>query len=276
MYEFVEGNPRISFSKLGNGLPIIFLHGIGGNSSNWEDQQIYFSKNYTTIAWNARGYSYSDDYNGPLNFSDFSEDLVRLLDYLEINKAHLVGLSMGARILMDFYSKNANRVATLTLCDCYYSFNNFLSPEERRKYIEIRQKPLTEGKSITDLAPDIIKSLVSPTCNEYIKQKIYNSLSQIRSESYLKTIKEATNYDVTNKLNSFKIPVQLIYGEHDKLTPPSLGLEIKNKIDGAELSIIKNAGHLPNMEQPEVFNDIVEGFITKYNSLAKYYEKNDE
>ena len=74
MYEFVEGNPRISFSRLGNGLPIIFLHGIGGNSSNWEEQQIYFSKNYTTIAWNARGYLYSDYYNGPLNFSDFSEE----------------------------------------------------------------------------------------------------------------------------------------------------------------------------------------------------------
>ncbi|MBF86710.1 MAG: alpha/beta hydrolase [Pelagibacterales bacterium] len=273
MYKFLDGCPRISYSIVGKGLPLIFLHGIGGNSLNWQDQQKYFSKNFTTIAWNARGYSLSEDYTGPLKFSDFSKDLLRLIDSLNIKKAHFVGLSMGARILMDFYSNNKIRIASLTLCDCYYSFKNFLNPKERKKYIEIRQKPLLEGKSLTDLAPEIIKSLVSPNCSESVRKKIYESLSTIRKESYLKTIKEATNYDVTHQLSSFTVPVQLIYGEDDKLTPPSLGLEIKNKINGSKLSIIKDAGHLPNIEQPKKFNDVLEEFLSQYKNCAEYYGK---
>ena len=55
-HKFVEGNPRISFKELGNGPPVIFLHGIGGNHSNWYDQQSYISNRFTAIAWDARGY----------------------------------------------------------------------------------------------------------------------------------------------------------------------------------------------------------------------------
>ena len=267
--------PRIHHKIVGKGPPLIFLHGIGGNSSNWEEQQIFFSKEYTTIAWDARGYGHSDDYDGPLIFSDFGKDLAILLDTLNIKKAHFVGLSMGARILMDFFSVYSKRVATLTLCDCYYSFDkNFLNPSKRKKYIEIRQKPLLEGKTLMDIAPKIIKSLVSPCCSENVKKKIYNSLSLIRSESYLKTIKEAVNYDVTKGLSNFNVPIQLIFGEHDALTPPSLGKSMKEKIINSSLDIIPNAGHLSNMEKPETFNKVLLNFLSKYKNKAIYLGNN--
>mgnify|MGYP001266875424 CR=1 FL=1 len=269
---YIGSNPRIYYKTIGKGPPLIFLHGIGGNSSNWEEQQIYFSREYTTIAWDARGYGHSEDYYGPLTFSDFSKDLAVLLESLNIKKAHFVGLSMGARILMDFFSVYSKRVATLTLCDCYYSFEeNFLNLSKRKKYIEIRQKPLLEGKALTDIAPKIIKSLVSPSCSENIKKKIYNSLSKIRSESYLKTIKEAINYDVTKGLSNFNVPVQLIFGEHDALTPPSLGESMKEKIINSNLDIIPNAGHLSNMEKPEIFNKILLNFLSKHKNKANYF-----
>ncbi len=272
---YTGSKPRIHHRTIGKGPPLIFLHGIGGNSSNWEEQQIFFSKEYTTIAWDARGYGHSEDYDGPLNFSDFGKDLEILLDVLNIKKAHFVGLSMGARILMDFFSVYRKRVATLTLCDCYYSFDkNFLNPSKRKKYIEIRQKPLLEGKTLMDIAPKIIKSLVSPSCSENVKKKIYNSLSQIRSESYLKTIKEAVNYDVTKGLSNFNVPVQLIFGEHDVLTPPSLGELMKEKIINSSLDIIPNAGHLSNMEKPITFNKILLNFLSKYKNKANYFGHN--
>ena len=77
----------------------------------------------------------------------------------------------------------------------------------------------------------------------------------------------------SHQLSSFTVPVQLIYGEDDKLTPPSLGLEIKNKINGSKLSIIKDAGHLPNIEQPKKFNDVLEEFLSQYKNCAEYYGK---
>ena len=96
----VDGNPRISFDEAGSGPPLVFLHGIGGNSTNWREQQSAMADLCTTISWDARGYGRSEDYEGPLEFRLFGEDLARLLDARGIEKAHLVGLSMGARILL--------------------------------------------------------------------------------------------------------------------------------------------------------------------------------
>lgn len=268
---FINSSPRISYKKIGKGPPIIFLHGIGGNSTNWEEQQLFLSETFTTIAWDARGYGNSEDYDGPLKFSDFSKDLGRLLEHLRINKAHLVGLSMGGRILMNFFADYKDKIATMTLCDCYYNFKNFLSPRERREYIDIRQKPIKEGKSLTELAPKIIKSLVSSNCSEKVKKKVYDSLSKIHPESYLKTIKETVNYDVSSNLSNFDIPVQLIYGENDVLTPPSLGYTLKNKIKNSQLNIIKKSGHLSNMEQPEIFNRILFKFLSIHKNKANFY-----
>ena len=142
-HQSVDGIPRISYKELGNGPPVIFLHGIGGNHSNWYDQQSYISDNFTTIACDARGYGDSDDYNGPLNFSDFGEDLIRLLDARNISKAHFVGLSMGARILMDFFPKHRSRVATLILCDCFFDYkilSDAITPNSCRVALFVRIK----------------------------------------------------------------------------------------------------------------------------------------
>ena len=252
---FVEGNPRISYSELGQGPPVIFLHGIGGNKSNWISQQYYVSNMCSAISWDARGYGDSDDYIGPLKFSDFSEDLVRLLDSKNIKKAHFIGLSMGARILIDFYPRFKSRVATLTLCDCFFNYE-ILSNKNKKEFIDLRQKPLKNGKSLEEIAPKIIDSLVGPNCSKEAREKIYESFIKLHIKSYLKTISASIFYDATNNLNDFTLPVQLIYGQYDKLTPPSIGKIIKSKIRNSSLHIIKDSGHLTNIEQPIAFNEI--------------------
>ena len=70
--QLVDGTPRLHFDEIGSGPPLIFLHGIGGNRTNWTAQQLAMADVCTAIAWDARGYGKSDDYEGPLNFHDFS------------------------------------------------------------------------------------------------------------------------------------------------------------------------------------------------------------
>ena len=102
---WVEGKPRLAFETHGSGPPLVFLHGIGGNRHMWRAQAEAFKSRFTVLCWDARGYGDSEDYDGPLDFSDFGNDLARLLDSVAVAKAHLVGLSMGARILMDFFPR---------------------------------------------------------------------------------------------------------------------------------------------------------------------------
>ena len=267
---WVDGTPAIGFDEIGEGPPAIFLHGIGGNRSSWTDQVLALSEMCTAISWDARGYGKSDDYEGPLYFSDFSHDLARLLDARDIEKAHLIGLSMGARILMDFFPGYRERVATLTLCDCFYSYQTALSPEKQREFIDLRQKPLKEGKSPADLAPVLIDSLVGPNCSQRARDQLYQSLLDIHVDSYLKTIAATVEFEASGGLSDIDVPVQLIFGEHDKLTPPSIGKAMLEKIPDARMEVIDDAGHLSNMEQPAAFNRILRIFLSDHLPLASF------
>ncbi len=269
-HAWTKDHPRLCFSELGNGPPIIFLHGIGGNRTNWLRQQECLEEYCTTISWDARGYGLSDDYSDPLNFSDFSHDLFRLIKEKGIEKAHLVGLSMGARILMDFYARYPESVATLVLCNCYYSFENGLTDDKKEEFIRLRQSPLEQGKTFAEIAPSIIESLVGENCSELTKSELFESLIQLRKASYLKTLRASVTFDVEGQLSDFLIPVQLIYGQEDKLTPPSLGYFLASRMPKARINIIPGAGHVSNLEKPEFFNNLLRNFILEHLNEACY------
>ncbi|MGH7966696.1 MAG: alpha/beta fold hydrolase, partial [Candidatus Binatia bacterium] len=90
-----DGPVSIAYDIEGSGPLIVFLHGIGGNRTNWQAQLAHFGVRFCAVAWDARGYGASDDSPQTLQFSDYADDLVRLLDHLKAERAHLVGLSMG-------------------------------------------------------------------------------------------------------------------------------------------------------------------------------------
>ena len=93
--DIIPGSPRIAVDHEGTGPLSIFLHGIGGNRTNWHDQLAVVGAHFHAVAWDARGYGASDDYDGALDFGDFAVDLARVIDHFGVARAHLVGLSMG-------------------------------------------------------------------------------------------------------------------------------------------------------------------------------------
>ena len=266
--QFVDGDPRLAVDVQGTGPPVVFLHGIGGNRTNWQRQAAALASAFTCYAWDARGYGDSHEYDGPLDFSDFGNDLARLLDHFAIQRAHLVGLSMGARILMDFAPRYLDRVATLTLCDCFYGFANALSPEKQREYIELRERPLLEGKTFADLAPRLVASLVSENCAESVRQELHDSILKLRAESYLKTLRASTTFDQADTIHLLDMPVQLIFGSEDRLTPPQLGDDLAAMLPNAALSVLDGAGHLSNLEAPEAFNRVLHTFLSRHRDAA--------
>ena len=95
----------IAYDIVGSGPLLVFLHGIGGNRTNWTAQLEFFGSRFCAVAWDARGYGDSHDSPQTLRFGDYADDLSRLLDHLRAERAHLVGLSMGGMILQDFYDR---------------------------------------------------------------------------------------------------------------------------------------------------------------------------
>jgi 3-oxoadipate enol-lactonase len=265
--DHIAGAPRITIDHLGSGPLVLMMHGIGGNRTNWHDQLAAFGEKFRATAWDARGYGASDDYDGPLDFSDFSHDLLRALDHFKVAKAHLVGLSMGGLIAFDFYATHPERVATLTICDSMPGMTG-LSDEARREFIRIRQEPLLHGKEPRDIAPAVAKTLVGKSARPGSFERLVASMSALHKDSYLKTIEATTNYARTLVLENIQVPTHIVVGDEDALTPPSLSRAMAARIPGARLTIIEGAGHLSNIEQPESFNAAVLAFLLEHRDRA--------
>ncbi len=259
--------PRLVVEVAGSGPLLLFLHGIGGNRGNWRDQLPVFAAGFTAATWDARGYGDSDDYDGPLDFGDFSADLLRVLAHFGVERAHLCGLSMGGRIAMDFYGRHPARVASLTLCDTQPGLAEM--PEaKRREFVRLRQEPLLAGKQPRDIAPAVAKTLLGAKAPPAVFQRLVDSMAALHTESYLKTIEASFMYPRVPDLERIEVPTHIVVGAEDTLTPPDLARAMAARIPGARLTVIADAGHLSNIENPAAFNDAVLGFLRPYAARA--------
>ena len=262
---FVGPAPRLALSLAGDGELVFFLHGIGGNRRHWDAQLAFFSSRYRAAAWDARGYGDSDDYEGPLEFSTFSADLVRVLDHLGAEGAHVVGLSMGGRIARDFALQHPERVRSLTLANTSPGFGA-LSPDQVKAFLDARRAPLLAGKTPAELAPELARKLAGPQASHAALDALVDSISRLHKESYLKTLEASVSQDRAAPVERLRVPTLVITSEHDRIYPPPVARAMAARIPGAELVEIPGAGHLSNLEQPERFNAALSAFLQKLRS----------
>lgn len=265
--EYIPGPVRLAVDRQGHGPLLVMLHGIGGNRTNWHDQLSTLGNHFNAVAWDARGYGLSEDYDGPLDFRDFARDLARLLDRYGGTKAHLMGLSMGGRIIQDFYEAYPERVATLVLCDTR-SAEHKQSSEDREEFIRLRAGPLRAGKTPAEMAPRVAETLIGRKSFRESFQRLVDSMAALHKESYIKTIEATERQPQSLDISTIKVPTLLVFGEDDRLTPPEVGRKMHEKIPGSEFVIIQTAGHLSNIERPDLFNKAVLGFLLRHKHLA--------
>ncbi|MEE8445155.1 MAG: alpha/beta fold hydrolase [Alphaproteobacteria bacterium] len=262
---FIEGTPRIAANVAGAGPLVVFLHGIGGNKLNWDLQLPAFAPEFTAVAWDARGYGQSDDYDGALDFSDFSHDLARLLDHFGAERTLLCGLSMGGRIAQDFYALYPDRVAALVLCDTFAGDDagdaRSGRSESIEEFVEKRIRPFLDGADPAERAKASGGRLMSPKRSQDAVRRAIEAASQLHVESYIKTVRASASFSRVDNLPNIAVPTLLVYGAEDPLTPPHVGEYMQERIAGSRLEIIADAGHMTNLEKPDAFNRIVLDFL---------------
>ena len=257
----IPGTPGLTVDEAGVGELVLFMHGIGGNRTNWTQQIARFGDHFLAVAWDARGYNGSEDYDGELDFSDFARDILRVLKFYGRKKLHLVGLSMGGRIAQDFYALFPQHVASLTIVASFTGFQNF-SDADRQKFLSLRLKPLVEdGKEPRDIAPVVARTLCSPNATEEQYQRLVASMAALHKGSYIKTVKATTLFDRTANLEKIAVPTLLVFGEADTLTTADMGRQMHARIKGSKLVVVPKSGHLVNLEQPQAFEAALEPFL---------------
>jgi 3-oxoadipate enol-lactonase len=248
---FVGPAPRLALSVAGDGELLLFLHGIGGRRQNWDAQLAFFSATHKAAAWDARGYGESQDYDGPLDFAVFSEDLVRVLDHFGARQAHLVGLSMGGRIARNFALHHPERVRSLTLANTSPGFG-VMSAEQQHAFVEQRRKLEPEQQA---------KRLLGPGAPPEAYETLVASLRAVHRDCYLKTVEASVAQDLAAPLERIRAPTLVIGSTEDTLYPLSVAEDMARRIPGARLVIIEGAGHLSNLERPQEFNRAVAEFL---------------
>ncbi len=260
--ERVDGKPALAVDRCGDaGELVLFLHGIGGNRSNWRLQLPEVGKRFRAVAWDARGYGDSDDYAGDLEFAAFSEDLQRVLQFYGAQRAHLVGLSMGGRIALDFYGRFPEQVQSLTLADTSVNSDDAVDEAKIEQFLSLRLEPLQQGQTPADIAPQVAESLVGEHSSAAHRAELEDSLAALHTDAYMKTLRCVTRYTDFPPFAAVAVPTLVIAGREDRIARPELIDAMAAAIPGATLAWVENAGHVSNLEQAASFNTALLDFL---------------
>lgn len=239
---------------------IIFIHGFPFNKEMWDMQLAALNEKFRVIAYDVRGHGNSwcgtDDFSIEL----FVKDLLALMDKLEIEKTTLCGLSMGGYIALNAIENHPHRFDSLILCDTSCAADSPEAKEKRMKAIEII---LENG--VEKFADDSIKNFFAHesfiTKKEVIAE-VREIMINTTEKSIIKTLLALSRrLETCSTLWKIKVPVLILVGEEDKITPPEAAQFMYEEINGSVISVITNAGHLSNVENPDQFNEQLTRFL---------------
>ena len=257
---------RISYMERGQGEPLVFVHGVGGDAACWQPQLEAFSESYRAIAWNMPGYGGSDPLP-EMTFAGLAEALTRLLDRLEIERAHLVGHSMGGMVAQEFAATWPGRLRSLALVATSAAFGPADS-DWQRNFLVRRLGPLDQGRSMADLASEIVASLVGEAPDPAGVAQAISSMGQVPEETYRVALRCLLTFDRRAALGRIEAPTLLLAGERDETAPPAVMERVAARIPQARFLILPRAGHLANLEQPARFNRTLGDFLAGIVSEA--------
>jgi len=245
--------------KINEKAPIIFIHGIGLTHGIW-DHQIKFLKKNNTIVYDLIGHGKTPIKKRQISMKDFTKQLLNLVNYLKIDKFHLVGFSIGSLIARDFASLYSDRLKSLTIFGTVYKRS-----EDQKRQIINRYEMMKLKKDITKkravyrwLNEEFINK------NELIYKKIYKMLENTKHETWLKIYKLFVHHEDNDmKIKQITANSLILTGENDIGSKPEMSKNISKLIRGSELKIIKKGKHLCNIECSKDFNLTIKKFIDK-------------
>lgn len=264
---------KLWYEETGSGTPVVFVHEFAGDARSWEPQVRHFSRRYRCIAYNARGYPPSDV---PEDFERYSQarvrdDILCVLEHLKIERAHVVGLSMGAFATLHFAMAHGARAISATVAGCGYGANPATRAESqassRANARDILDKGMAYFASTYGHGPSRIqlKKKDERGFAEYIARLSEHSAKGSANTMLGYQARRPSLYDLTADLAKIAVPVLIINGDEDEacLEP---GLMLKRTIPKAGHMVFPWTGHAMNLEEPVLFNRVIEDFFHQVES----------
>jgi len=242
----------------GRGDAVILAHAIGMDHRMWEDLAGRLAVDHHVVRFDARGHGKSPVPKRPYSLEGMAEDAIALLDRLEIEKAHWVGLSMGAMIGMAFALEHPGRLGRLVLANTTSSYG----PEGRAMW-QARAKAVKDGglEAINDMVMSRYFSEDFRATQPAIVEEMSRRFLATPVEGYLGCCDAIAELDYTEDLSRIRTRTLVVAGAADAGTPPAMSQAIADRIPGSQLAVIPGAAHLSAVEKPQEFGALVKGFL---------------
>jgi 3-oxoadipate enol-lactonase len=235
---------ELAYTRRGKGTPLVLLHGYPLDNHLWDEIAPLLEDTFDLILPDLRGFGESTTVGSPYTMDDYASDLAGLLDNLGIQKAAIVGHSMGGYVALAFARLYLERVTGLGLV----SSQVLADPPDRKE---------ARYKSAADVSDNGIGGVVEAMAPKFTSDERLQAIARTMMErqppaAFVGALKAmAERMDSTSLLSSFKFPVVIIHGEADALIPIDRAREVKNAVPHAHLVEINGAGHMPMMEARE-------------------------
>lgn len=261
----------ICYDDLGEGpIPIIFIHGFPFDKSTWKPQIEQLKSSHRVIAYDIRGFGKSEAGNEEISISLFSDDLIKLMDTLQINKSIICGLSMGGYIALNAIHRYPKRFEAVILCDTQCIADS--SEAKERRMNTIHQIETTGLNDFAQTFSVAVFAKDSVTDKSELVEGIKKIILSTAPETISKTLKAlAQRWEMCSFLNEISVPTLILCGKEDAVTPIDKSDYMSKNIPDSKFFIIDQAGHVSNLEQPAQFNAYLRNFISgieNMNSVA--------
>lgn len=257
----------LGYTDHGIGLPVIFLHGFPLNRGMWEGemQALLADQRYRLVSLDWRGFGESEiapalSVPAISTMELLADDLVDLLDALGIQQAVLCGLSMGGYVAFACARKYPERLPGLILADTRPGAD---TPAARANREEVARLAESQGAgAIADLQLPRLISAYTRQHHPEVEIRVRQLIEAATPQGIAAASRGmAARADSSELLAGIACPTLVIVGEEDVLTPPQIAEDYARQIPGAQLVTIPHAGHLSNLEQPQLFIETIREFL---------------
>ncbi len=264
---------KLYYEETGSGVPIVFVHEFAGDYRTWEPQVRHFSRRYRCITYNARGYPPSEV---PADVERYSQqrardDIRSVMDELGIQRAHVVGNSMGGFASLHFGIAHSDRALSCVVAGCGYGAHPAQYAQFQAQSRALAKTMLEEGMAKVAAtyghgpARLQLQAKDPRAFAEFIRNFSEHSAQGSANTMLGYQARRPSLYDLTAEMARIAAPVLIVAGDEDDPTlEPSLLM--KRTIPGAALAVLPASGHMTNLEEPALFNRLLEDFFHQVES----------
>lgn len=264
---------KLYYEEAGSGTPIVFVHEFAGDHRSWEPQLRHFSRRYRSIAYNARGYPPSDVPEDVERYSQARarDDVRAVLDALGIERAHIVGLSMGAFATLHFGITYGDRALSLTIAGGGYGAHPAQHEQFQKDARSLAQLMLAEGMAKAAATYGHGPARVQLQAKdprgfaEFVRNFSEHSAKGSANTMLGYQARRPSLYGLTEEMRSIEAPTLLLLGDEEEQAL-EVNLLMKRCIRRAGLAVLPRTGHAINLEEPALFNRVLEDFLHSVES----------